>query len=270
MMGLLVAAIAAFLIYQLTGEKTPTTDKATFCPIDARHIPHVEVVVFERNRRSDAETGKFRPLSPNTIMQIRRHLEQRLVGLPKYTMVAVYEANYQEANLYNPVDRFCSPGDGSNLTGWTGNPALAKERYEKKFKSRFAQLTGNLSQWKPGYSYSLMTALRAVDRLELSNPELDHATKALTVVSDFLVPENFGHENWKKVTMSTPLADFEATAHSRKLRFDFSGAIVHMLYIDVRYVNIPNVQGPAHQDWWRQFFESQNAILEEITAVGQI
>ena len=52
-------------------------------------------------------------------------------------------------------------------------------------------------------------------------------------------------------------------------RYDFRGAAVRMILNRFLYSSIPNIQGPAHTAWWERFFNSQNAVVEEVVQVGE-
>ena len=271
--GLVAAAVVS--VYVVVTSPDPVQyDAETLCPEDERLITHHEVLLFERNRRRDAKTREFIPLPPNTALEIRRQIETRLQDLPIYALVEIYEVSYDDSKQFAPVAGFCNPGDGSHISEWTGNPNLAKQRYLEMFRKRFQDVVKRLSSWNPDYRYNLMDSLGGVTRLVLGNPKFEHAAKSLTVVSDFVVPENFARpgrlpKSFAQVDLSMKLGNFEDFANAGGARYDFRGAAVRMILNRFLYSSIPNIQGPAHTAWWERFFNSQNAIVEEVVQVGE-
>lgn len=273
LLAVIVVVVVAFGYLHITKPDPVRYDAKTLCPEDERLIPHHEVLLFERNRRFDSQGTKPIPLPPNTAVEIRRQIERRLQDLPKDAFVEIYEVSYTDDKQFNPAAGFCNPGDGSHISEWRGNPRLAEQRYREMFRRPFRDVVERLSSWNPDYRYNLMDSLDGVTRLVLGNPKFEHTTKSLTVVSDFVVPENFARPGWipksfAQINLSMKLGDFEDFADAGGARYDFHGAEVRMILNRFLYSSIPNIQGPVHTAWWERFFDSQNAIVEEVIPVG--
>ncbi len=268
----IVVFVMAFGYFSITSSDPVRSDDETLCPEDASLITHHEVLLFERNRRRKGP--QFIPLPPNTALEIRRQIETSLQDLPIYALVEIYEVSYDDDKQFAPVASFCNPGDGSHISEWTGNPRLAEYRYREMFRKPFQDVVERLSSWNPDYKYSLVDSLGGVTRLVLGNPKFEHTTKSLTVVSDFVVPENFVRpgripKSFAQVGLSMKLGNFEDFANAGGAQYDFRGAAVRMILNRFLYSSIPNIQGPAHTAWWERFFDSQNAIVEEVVQVGE-
>ena len=270
-----IGIIAVFCGYiYITEPEIVSIDEATLCPEDDRSIPHLDILLFERNRRVNVLTRKFEPISPNTTLEIRRQIEKHLQTIPKHSLVEVYEVSYDSSEQFNPFASFCNPGDGSEINELTGNPRLAAQRYQEMFRTPFRSVIDKLSTWNPRYQHSLMSSLGGVTRLVLGNPRFEHATKSLTIVSDFVVPENFNRfgsipSSFAEVSMSSTLGSFEDFARLDGLKLDFRGAQIRMILNRMRYVTIPDIQGPEHTTWWEKFFDSQNGSVMEVILVGE-
>lgn len=274
MVGGIFAIVAFFGYIYITDTPPPKVDPRTLCPEESSQIPHLEVLLFERNRRTDSETKQFSPISPNVVLEIRREVESHLDTLPKYSLVEIYEVNYSSSEQFRPVARFCNPGDGSDLSELTGNPRLAKQRYRERFRDPFNRIVESMSAWSPDNRYGLVDSLGGIARLVLGNPEFDHASKSLIVVSDFVVPQNFiinGKipNSFSDVPTSVPLGSFDEFVGAGGLRFDFRGAEVRLIIQRVEYAYIPDIQGAPHISWWERFFDAQNATVEEVARVGE-
>lgn len=251
----------------------PVVDSETLCPEEESLIPHIEVLLFERNRRR-LDGPESDPLPPNTALEIRRQIERRLQGLPKYALVEIYDVSYTKEKQFDPDARFCNPGDGSDTSELTGNPKLEKYRYQEMFRRPFQKRVEELSSWDPNYRYSLVDSLGGVARLVLGNPKFENAAKSLIVVSDFVVPENFARpegipKSFAQISPSMKLGSFEDFEKAGGARYDFRGAAVRMILNKMKYDTIPDIQGPDHTAWWKRFFRSQNAIVQEVVQVGE-
>ena len=273
-LAVIVVAVVVFGYFHTTRPDPVRYDTKTLCPEDERLIPHHEVLLFERNRRFNSQGTRSIPLPPNTALEIRRQIERHLQDLPLYAFVEIYEVSYTDDKQFDPVAGFCNPGDGSHISEWTGNPRLAEQRYREMFRQPFRGVVERLSSWDPDYRYNLMDSLDGVTRLVLGNPKFERATKSLTVVSDFVVPENFAKPGWipksfAQVSLSMKLGNFEDFANAGGARYDFHGAEVRMILNRFLYSSIPNIQGPSHTVWWERFFDSQNAIVKEVIQVGE-
>lgn len=249
-------------------------DDTTLCPEQMEVIPHHEVLLFERNRRVRPRTNQPIQLEANTRAEIEMKTWQILKSVPKHSLVELYEVNYSDQVKFRPTMRLCNPGDGSGISGISGNPALARERYRSMFLERFREEFEELSTWNPDHGYSLVDSLGGVARLVMGNPELAHAAKSLTVVSDFIVPQNFTSggrivRSFADVSLSDRLGSFEEYRAAGGGSLDFRSARVRLIIHRQEYVRIPNIQGDAHENWWKTFFNSQNAFVEEVVRVGE-
>ncbi len=274
MMAGIVVIVAFFGYIYLTDTPPPKIDPQTLCPEEPSQVPHLEVLLFERNRRTDFETKQFSPISPNVVLEIRRQVESRLNTLPKYSLVEIYEVNYSSSEQFQPVVRFCNPGDGSDRSELTGNPRLAQQRYRERFRDAFNRIVESLSAWSPGNRYGLVDSRGGVARLVLGNPEFGHASKALSVISDFIVPQNFAvngriSQSFAEVPSSARLGSFDEFVSAGGVRFDFRGTAVQLIVQRVEYAYIPDIQGAPHISWLERFFDVQNPTVEEVARVGE-
>lgn len=269
MVAVILAVVASIAYFNLTNAPIPFDEK-TLCPEDEKHIPHHAVLLFERNRRADPN-----PFPANTVTEIQQKIEKRVLqSLPTRALVEIYEVNYDRDKPFVPAARYCHPGSGSHFNKLTGNPRLAEQRYREKFLKPVQSEVDRLSRWSPDYRYSLVDSLGGVARLVFSNPKFEHAAKSLTVVSDFVVPENFAKSGWipksfSEVDMSMKLGKYEDFKKARRARYDFRGAVVRMIATRMAYKTIPDIQGAAHVQWWECFFTSQKAKLKEFVEVGE-
>ena len=240
-------------------------DEATLCPSDPALVPLVHTVLLERNRRVDAETLEFAPMDPNTAREIERLLLDGLTDLPVHAKVVVYEVSYDGQELFEPVSVACNPGNGDEVGVLYGNPRMARQRYRDRFLQPLRELFRTRTSWSPEHSFSLWHSLDGVAR-KFADPALKHAARSLTVVSDFVVPRNFGRSTFLGVR-----PDWEPTASPDQPQWNtngFGGAEVRLIYARMKYMFIPDIQGEKHLEWWKRYFTDRDAMVTEVHHVG--
>ncbi len=265
-LGTVVAAmIVGGLWFWWSAPAAADLDEATLCPSDPALVPLVHTVLLERNRRVDAETLEFAPMDPNTAREIERRLLDEVTDLPVHAQVVVREVSYDPQELFEPISVACNPGNGDEVSALYGNPRMARKRYRDRFLKPLRELFEAHSSWSPEHSYSLWQSLDGVAR-EFGDPALEHAARSLTVVSDFVVPQNFGLTTWRgirpesKSTAAPPDPDWNTTG--------FGGAEVRLIYARMKYMFIPDIQGEEHLEWWRRYFTDRDAVVTEVHHVG--
>lgn len=240
-------------------------DEVTLCPSDPALIPVVHTVLLERNSRWIARTGEFAPMDPNTIQEIAKHLLREVASLPKFSQVVVHEVSYDRETIFEPVASICNPGDGSDGNIVFSNPALAQEEYRDRYLQPFRTILHERGGWSKDHAYSLWDALDRVAGLIFGDPALAHAGRSLSVVSDFIVPENFGAKSLRtrsnaELTEAPPAPTFRSPG--------FGGAEVKMVYVRKRYRDTPDIQGEEHLGWWTRYFTDRDAVVTEVHHVG--
>lgn len=265
-LGTVVAAMAVGgFWFWMSAPAAADLDEATLCPSDPALVPLVHTVLLERNRRLDPETLEFAPMDPNTAREIERLLLDELTSLPVHAKVVVHEVSYDGQELFEPISVACNPGNGDEVSAIYGNPQMARQRYRERFLNPLRELFRTHSSWSPENSYSLWQSLDGVAR-EFGDPALKHAARSLTVVSDFVVPRNFGKSSFRgirsgsKPTAAPPDPNWNTTG--------FGGAEVRLIYARMKYVFIPDIQGEEHLEWWRRYFTDREAIVSEVHHVG--
>lgn len=265
-LGAVVAAmIVGGLWFWMSAPAVADLDDATLCPTDPALVPLVHTVLLERNRRLDPETLDFAPMDPNTAREIERRLLDELTALPVHAKVVVYEVSYDGQELFEPVSVACNPGNGDEVSALYGNPRVARQRYRERFLEPLRELFRTRTAWSKEHSFSLWHSLDGVAR-EFGDPALKHAARSLTVVSDFVVPRNFGRRNFRGVG-----PEWEATASPDEPTWNtngFGGAEVRLIYTRMKYVFIPDIQGERHLDWWKRYFADRDAMVSEVHHVG--
>lgn len=264
--AVIVLIVGAYLAIRMSTPAQADLDQATLCPTDPSLIPQVHAILLERNRRVFAGTGDFAPMDPNTAHEIRRLLTEELVALPLYTKVVLHEVSYDRKTLYDPVATLCRPDDGSNDNEITGNPAMAKRRFEERFLDPLTEIIGERSGWSPDHRFSLWQSFDGLARLAFADPALAHAGRSLSVVSDFVVPQNFGLSSWRSLRPGAAVREEPPAPNWRTP--SFGGAEVTMLYVRMRYEGIPDIQGNEHLGWWERYFTDRDAIIREVHHVG--
>lgn len=264
--GLLAVFLVGMAAFWWNAPAAADLDEATLCPTDPALVPRVHAVLLERNRRVWADTGEFSPMDPNTARQVRRLLVEELQALPPFAKVVVHEVAYDERREFEPLIEKCNPGDGSTASRLYENPGLARQRYRDAFAEPLRALLEERSGWSPDRSHSLLHSLDGVARMVFGDPRYARAARSLTVVSDFVVPQNFGLTSWFGIHPGA--ARVEAPPPPGPGAAGFDGAEVGLIYARIRYRSIPDIQDAEHLAWWNRYFGERGATVTEVRHVG--
>lgn len=262
----IVLIVGGYIAVRVSTPAPADLDQETLCPTDPALIPRVHAILLERNRRVIVDTGEFAPMDPNTVSEIRRLLTEELAALPRYTKVVLHEVSYDRRTLFDPVATLCRPDDGSNDNVITGNPEMVRRRFDERFLGPLTKIIGERSGWSPDHRYSLWQSLDGVARLVFGDPALAHAGRSLSVVSDFVVPQNFGLSSWQGFHPGVERRESPPALNYRTP--SFGGAEVTMLYVRIHYREIPDIQGNEHLGWWDRYFTDRDAMIAEVHHVG--
>jgi hypothetical protein len=241
-----LAALAGYVIWW--GPKRLALDEF-YCPKDVPPTAVYAVLVDH----SDAFT---------TIQQlaVRNRLDGLRAEVPKFGRLEIYrvvaEAEaVQDRDQIAPVFSLCNPGTGAELDELTGNPNLARKRWESGFDQPLQEVFQSLMTGGGAETSPIMESIQALALQAFARDGLEATPKSLVIVSDMLHhTDKFSHYR------SAPdFGQLKGTPYYRQLRSDLSGVKVTLLYL-----HRPEASGrqtPAHLRFWQAFFADQGAIL---------
>jgi len=174
--GLLLLALTlaggyGYLLYEQ--RQIPTLDKDTFCPTKGPIA--VQAVLFDT---SD-------PITTNTRVDLTNQFEQIISTVPKGGLVAIYAISAVTENDA-PLFYLCNPGNGAELSELTGNPRIAKERWEKVFREPLDKIIVNVDPQVSTNSSPIMSAIQAIKLRAFDGQNAGASSKRFLIVSDML------------------------------------------------------------------------------------
>lgn len=240
--GVALLGLAGLGYVYATADAPPTLDAANLCPVGGAR--GVTVVLLDN---SD-------PMPEVTMREVSTHLSDLAETLPSYALLEIRLLD-PEKPAGRVVFSKCNPGDGSNLSRISGNPAMARKRWLEGFRTPVQEaLAGGLrpapSKWSP-----IMAAIQgiAVDRFD--GRALDGVPKTLVVVSDML--EN--GPDYSQYAGDLGFERFRAMPAYAKLRPDLKGAAVRLLYVQ----RLKGRDPLQHVRFWEAWVKDGNGHLSE-------
>jgi hypothetical protein len=211
---LALGALAAGAYVYVTAARPPVFDRASLCPVDgARSM----TVVLLDSTDEIPDIGK---------REIRTVLLDMAETVPVYGLL--------ELRLLDPktpggrqIFAKCNPGDGSGLSEYTANPALAKRRWLEGFRRPLEESLDTGVRPMPGKTSPIMETVQriAVDRF--SGRAAEDAPKSLVLVSDMLENE----PDYSQYSGDLSYGRYKASRAYKKLQTDLHGAEVTIYYI---------------------------------------
>jgi hypothetical protein len=212
--GLALSALAAGAYVYVTATRPPAFDRASLCPLDgARSL----TVVLLDSTDEIPDIGK---------REIRTVLLDMAETVPVWGLL--------ELRLLDPktpggrqIFAKCNPGDGSGLSEYTANPALAKKRWMEGFRRPLEESLDAGVRPMPGKTSPIMETVQriAVDRF--SGHAAEAAPKSLVLVSDMLENE----PDYSQYGGDLSYGRYKASRAYKKLQTDLHGAEVTIYYI---------------------------------------
>ncbi|MBO0756619.1 MAG: hypothetical protein J2P54_12200 [Bradyrhizobiaceae bacterium] len=237
-----VLATGAYVYATLA--RPPTLDHTTLCPVNG---PRSETVVLLDSTDAIPDIAKH---------EIRTTLIDMAETLPQYELL---EIRLLDPNITGGRMIFskCNPGDGSNLSEYTANPRLAKQRWMDGFREPLDQAMEAGFRPAPGKISPIMETIQqiAVDRFTGRNVE--DVPKTLVVISDML---EHGPD-YSQYSGDLSYARFKGSSAYRKVRTDLHGAAVEIYYIQ-RATARP-LNSVDHIRFWAEWIRDNNGRFKQ-------
>ncbi|ANY85508.1 hypothetical protein BB934_45655 (plasmid) [Microvirga ossetica] len=224
-------------------EPRPTLDKTSLCPTDG---PRSATVIL-----LDASD-----VLPDVT---RRELMTYLFD----AATAVSEHGLLEIRLLDPnspsgmsVFSKCNPGDGSGLDEFTGNPRLAKKRWDEGFRKPLeAALNGSMAQPSESQSSPILSTIQSISVDRFTGSRAASMPKTLIVVSD-LIEHGPGYSQYSG---DLSFDRYRKSEHYKRVRTDLNGAEVSFRYIQ-RVTRRP-INSATHIQFWTDWVKDSNGQL---------
>jgi hypothetical protein len=237
-----VLATGAYVYATLA--RPPTLDHTSFCPISG---PRSETVVLLDSTDEIPDIAK---------REIRTTLVDMAETLPRYELLEIRLLDPKIAGGRMIFSR-CNPGDGSDLSEYTANPRLAKQRWMDDFREPLDQALEEGFRPAPGRTSPIMETIQqiAVDRFTGRNVE--DIPKTLVLISDML---EHGPD-YSQYSGDLSYDRFKGSNAYRRVRTDLHGAAVEIYYIQ-RAIARP-INSVDHIRFWAQWIHDNNGRFKQ-------
>jgi hypothetical protein len=241
-----LAAVIAGGYFFATAQRSPALAKDTLCPVEG---PRSATVIL-------LDTSD--PLPDVTRQEALKYLMDTAESLPAYGLM--------EIRLLDPsvpggrqVFSKCNPGDGSGLSEYTANPAMARKRWTEGFRQPIEKaMTAALAPTDAKTSPIMETVQRiAVDRF--SGKAAADMPKSLIVMSD-MIEHGPGYSQYQG---DLSYGRFKATEAYRRFHTDLQGASVSLYYI--QRLAPKRINSAEHIQFWMDWVKDNNGRLTEAT-----
>jgi hypothetical protein len=229
-----------------TMARPPVLDPASLCPVDG---PHGETVVLLDSTDEIPDIAK---------REIRTTLIDMAETLPTYDLI---EIRLLDPNLAGGRMIFskCNPGDGSNLSEYTANPRLAKQRWMDGFREPLDQALETGFTPAPGKTSPIMETIQRIAVERFTGRNVEQVPKTLVVISDML---EHGPD-YSQYGGDLSYDRFKRSGAYRKVQTDLHDADVQIYYIQ-RQTARP-VNSVDHIRFWAEWIRDNNGRFKDAT-----
>ena len=201
-------------------------------------------------------------LSPVQQEIVEKNLGEFAAKVPRYGKLSIFIVRPSSDRLIQPLAQMCNPGRASDTNEFTGNPRLMEKRWRDKFmipadKSvRDALFLSDSAKQSPIMEEIQQVSVQAFFEIP------QQTSKHFSIVSDMLhilaVLNQYRDQEF--------FEEFQQKPAFVKVRPQLNDVGVTVLY--VRRPSDFKRQGKRHVEFWRSFFASSGAQIEEIMSVN--
>jgi hypothetical protein len=241
---LALSALAAGAYVYVTAARPPVFDRASLCPVDgARSM----TVVLLDSTDEIPDIGK---------REIRTVLLDMAETVPVYGLL--------ELRLLDPktpggrqIFAKCNPGDGSGLSEYTANPALAKKRWLEGFRRPLEETLDAGVRPMPGKTSPIMETVQRIAVERFTGRFNEQIPKSLVLISAMIEHE----PDYSQYTGDLSFERFKASRAYQKVRTDLHGANVQIYYIQ-RMSGKP-LNSADHIRFWADWVRDNNGRFKQ-------
>jgi hypothetical protein len=241
---LAIGVLAAGAYVYATAARPPALDHTSLCPVDG---PRSETVVLLDSTDEIPDIAK---------REIRTTLIDVAETLPTYELL--------EIRLLDPklaggrlIFSKCNPGDGTDLSEYTANPRLAKQRWMDGFRQPLDQALEAGFRPLPGKSSPIMETIQRIAVERFTGRNVEEVPKSLIVISDML---EHGPD-YSQYSGDLSYDRFKASSAYKKVQTDLHGAQVLIYYIQ-RQTGRP-VNSVDHIRFWAEWIRDNNGRFKQ-------
>lgn len=238
-LGLAGLGAAYFLI-----KPAPTLDSASLCPVTGPRS--VTVVLIDASDDLPAVTRR----------EISTLLNNVVEKLPPYGLLDIRVLD-PAANGSRSIFARCNPGDGSGLSEWTANPAMARRRWVASFQGPVTTaISSGLGDAESSTS-PIMAAIQDIAVARFTSLQSQEGSRRLVIVSDMIEHESY----YSQYTGNLSFGRYRASPAYKRYSTDLHGADVVIWYVQ-RLLRNP-IDSVAHIRFWQDWVADNKGHLSE-------
>jgi hypothetical protein len=153
----------------------------------------------------------------------------------------------------------CNPGDGTGLSEWTENPALARKRWMMSFEQPLTEAIDRSLVAATSANSPIMSAIQGIAIDRFTGKMAEHGARNLIIVSDMI--EN--DADYSQYHGDLSFARYKSSIAYRKFSTDLHGADVAIHYVQ-RLTKHP-IDTVSHIRFWTDWISDNNGHLREVT-----
>ena len=224
--------------------RPPVLDHTSLCPV---HGPHSLAVVLLDSTDEIPDIAK---------REIRTTLVDMAETLPTYELL--------EIRLLDPalpggrmIFSKCNPGDGSDLSEYTANPRLAKQRWMDEFRAPLDAALDAGFRPMPGKISPIMETIQRIAVERFTGRNVEDIPKSLVVISDMLEHS----PDYSQYNGDLSYGRFKGSGAYKKVQTDLHGAEVLIYYIQ-RQTGRP-INSVDHIRFWADWIRDNNGRFKQ-------
>jgi hypothetical protein len=241
--GVPLILVALSLLGGLVGAYVAVTrnhvrlDPKTNCPVQGPSA--ITAILFDRTD----------PINDKQKLFLQNKLDLLRTSTQKFEEVGTYALENQGSDVIKPLQQLCDPGKGDDLNPITGNPAMARERWEKQFDTPLRLMMEGMREGGGAKTSAIFEAVQSVSLQSFQRPNVAEASKKLVLVSDLL--QFTKTMNLYKRALNYKV--FRNTDEALRLRTNLAGVAIEIFFIP----RTTQDRIPALINFWTDWFIDQ-------------
>jgi hypothetical protein len=227
-----------------TIERPPALDHTSLCPLIGPRS--ITVVLLDSTDEIPDITKR----------EIRTMLVDRAETLPTYELLEIRLLDPKAAGGRMIFSR-CNPGDGSELSEYTANPRLAKQRWMDGFREPLDQALEQGFRPAPGKTSPIMETIQRIAVERFTGRTVEEIPKSLVVISDML---EHGPD-YSQYTGDLSYGRFKGSSAYKRLQTDLHGADVQIYYI--QRLTGRTINSVDHIRFWAEWVRDNNGRFKQ-------
>ena len=237
---LALSALSAGAYVYTSAARPPALDRSSLCPVDG---PRSIAVVLLDSTDDIPEIAK---------REVKTTLVDIAESLPTYALLELRLLDSKIAGG-NSIFARCNPGDGSGLSEYTANPALAKKRWMDGFREPLEDALQIGFRPLPGKTSPIMETVQRIAVERFTGRAAEEIPKSLILVSDMLEHEG----DYSQYAGDLSYNRYKASRACTNLY----GAEVMIFYI--QRSSAKPINSADHIRFWAEWIRDNNGRLKQ-------